>query len=229
MDVLDSFLNSKNISWQQDTLMKLKAFYRSRFCNILARCINFIPACIYFSPKKILIKHFRIIYFACQRFVILNEIIKNYNNLGVLSLDADSLINKALPNFSRYKKYDISIAKSSCAYVFMAGVIWMPHSGRRSNFLDYLSKKINNKFSHGQLYWGLDQDLLTKIVPKFKWQNLEPSLRCFDFFKESSIWLAKGTTKHSKIFMKQYDKRNAENERDWERDKARIMRAAYKR
>ena len=35
------------------------------------------------------------------------------------------------------------------------------------------------------------------------------------------IGLAKGK--------KQYDKRNAEKERDWERDKARIMRAANKK
>lgn len=206
-DVLSNFLKSKNISWQEDILLKLKAHHRSTLSKILAVCIKVMPAFIYIAPKNILIKHFKVIYFSCQRFIVLNELIamKYYSDFNFLALDADSLINKTLPDFLRYKQDDISVCKrKSYAQAFLAGIIYMPHCGRRDIFLDCLSKKLNSAFSSGYLIWGLDQIILHKIIPKFKWQNLEQNLRCFSFRDDSIIWMAKGKTKDLKIFNKKF-------------------------
>jgi len=202
------FLSTDNKEYQQKTLLLLKKMYGIRFCNVLSKLLIWFSFLIYLSPKKILIKHFKNIYFSCNRFVILNDLV-NYKYLkskNILSLDADSLINKKLPNFKSYKKNDMSLIWRSHPdhkyQPFLASNIYLPSGGMRRQFLNLYAITILKSFSTYEVNWGLDQIILGLLVPKYNWKQLEPSLCSLDFDEDAYIWSAKGKRKHNEKFLR---------------------------
>jgi len=197
-----SFMKNTDKSFQIKTLLTLKSNFKVRFSNILAKLIPFFGILVKLSPRKPLIKHFKCIYFACQRFIVLNQLLNKINKkIDILAIDADSLINKKLPNFHDYKKCDIALLKRTDAtQPFLAGIMYLPHQGKRLLFIDEYSRLILKSLIGFKINWGLDQETLSNVVPKYAFKKINSKLCDLDFKKKSFIWISKGNTKHSNKF-----------------------------
>ena len=119
-----------------------------------------------------------------------------------LFLDADCYINKKLPNFQNHKNNDLSLFyRPHKNQQFLAGNIYFPYTGNRLHFLNSYSEAMQKQFETLEISWGLDQIILNNLVPKYKWKKLKPKLCSFDFSSNAYIWVPKGKTKDSEIFL----------------------------
>jgi hypothetical protein len=73
--------------------------------------------------------------------------------------------------------------------------------GRSQEFLDEYAQVLKINLEKDYIYWGLDQDVLDTIVPKYASGHLPMSLIDWDMHPDSVIWTAKGTRKDSPKFV----------------------------
>jgi hypothetical protein len=176
----------------------IKAHDRNRLCGVLSHLLEYYPSLSSLVPRRPLIDYLRKTYYSCQRFIILEELVKTGAIRGdIIALDADGLFNKALPADMPHRDCDIAIKhrESTGGQQFLAGSIFLPAKGRRNIFLKKLADELKLKFATHELEWGLDQFLLNNIVSMFHWENLNPALGDLDFSDDAIIWLAKGNSK----------------------------------
>jgi hypothetical protein len=69
------------------------------------------------------------------------------------------------------------------------------------NFLAEYAKVLKTNISADNLYWGIDQDVLTDLVPRYHWSNLPMEYIDWEMQDSSYIWTAKGTRKDLAIFV----------------------------
>jgi hypothetical protein len=199
----------KNPNKAKKICKTIKAHERNRLCGILSYLIDFFPSLCALIPQQALLNYILKTYYASQRFVILNELIKKATIKGdIISLDADSLFNKPIPNRNLHHNCDIAIKyrNSIGNQKFLAGAIFMPAKGKRNILLKNLADDLNKNFLMHEFEWGLDQFSLNKIVPQYEWENLNTLLCDLDFCDEAIIWLAKGNTKSDSKFQSMQNK-----------------------
>jgi len=176
----------------------IKAHDRNRLCGVLSRLMEYVPSLSALVPRHPLKDYLRKTYYSCQRFVILEELVNTGAVSGdIIALDADGLFNKGFPVDMPHKDCDIAIKHrdSTGSQQFLAGAIYLPAKGKRNIFLKNLADELKLEFARLELEWGLDQDVLNKIVPMYHWENLNPALGDLGFSAEAIIWLAKGNSK----------------------------------
>ncbi len=141
-------------------------------------------------------------YFACARFIRLAEIINSKKS--VFLMDIDAIFRKELPKLSNH--VDFYIYKNKKSDQFLAGGIYLTGSGNSFDFLQEYATMLRNEIENDYLYWSLDQDILDKIVPKYRYKELPFSMIDWNMEPNSYIWTAKGKRKELAIFINEQKK-----------------------
>lgn len=138
-------------------------------------------------------------YYACSRFIRLSQLVDGQR---FFSMDVDAVVRSPLKIISGkdFFLHHISGKKAR----FLAGGIM--GSATSKNFLDEYSKELEKYITEDRLYWGLDQDILDAIVPKFNWGQLPLDYIDWNMTSKSYVWTAKGTRKNLVIFIDEQKK-----------------------
>lgn len=132
-------------------------------------------------------------YFACARFIRLHE---QFNG-PVLAIDVDAVVRKSIPILSRdvdVHLHRIFGKKARC----LAGALYLNSHGK--DFLTAYAVALKNQIAQDYLYWGVDQDLLDRIVPLYNHGQLPKELIDWEMRDNGVIWTAKGKRKDLEIF-----------------------------
>lgn len=137
-------------------------------------------------------------YFACARFVRLNQIINQTRNF--FAIDIDAIVRKEiqLPD-TDYDFFIHHIAGRKSR--FLAGGMLFLNNHKSLEFLNQYADTLKLHIEEDHLYWSLDQDILDSIVPKFNYGNLPLAYIDWNMRPDSMIWTAKGERKNLSIFL----------------------------
>ena len=142
-------------------------------------------------------------YFACARFIRLAEIIQKTNS--AFSIDVDAIVRKSiLPLENNCDVYLHHITGKKAR--FLAGGVYLTGKEQSYNFITEYAKILSDNITNNYIYWGLDQDVLDIIVPKYKFNNLPFSFIDWEMKADSHIWTAKGTRKNLEVFINEKKK-----------------------
>lgn len=131
-------------------------------------------------------------YFACARFIRLNQIVTNQS---VFAIDVDAIVRKTLNPLQDSDLFVHRVEGKKSR--FLAGGIYCKNKKFLSDYANELERYINNDY----IYWGLDQDILEYTVPKYSWASLPYSYIDWEMKPSSHIWTAKGTRKNLSVFI----------------------------
>lgn len=141
-------------------------------------------------------------YYACARFIRLAELAKHKR---FMSMDVDAVVRQALPKLS--PEFDFYLHKITGRKArILAGGMYVHPQGRSQEFLDEYAQALRGSLEQDYIYWGLDQDILDRIVPKYASGHLPMSLIDWDMHPDSVIWTAKGTRKDLPKFVNEKKK-----------------------
>lgn len=136
-------------------------------------------------------------YYACARFVRLAELA---GSASFMSMDVDAVVRGSIPRLSQ--QHDFYLHKITGAKArILAGGMYVNSQGRSSEFLNQYAQALTASIENDYIYWGLDQDILDQIVPKYTSGDLPLSLIDWHMRPDSVIWTAKGTRKDLPQFM----------------------------
>ena len=136
-------------------------------------------------------------YYACARFIRLAEIARNRR---FMSMDVDALVRKPLPPLGTEHDFYLHKITGRKARI-LAGGMYVHPQGRSQEFLDEYARALAANLESDYIYWGLDQDILDQLVPKYASGHLPITLIDWDMHSDSVIWTAKGTRKDSPKFV----------------------------
>jgi hypothetical protein len=139
-----------------------------------------------------LIERMQKTYYACARFVRLAELFDQ--SVPVLSIDVDAVVRSSPVLLGSNCDFYIHKISGRKARMLAGGVMLNPTAGSGAFLTEYaqqLSEYLNNDY----IYWGLDQDLLDQIVPKYNHGHLPAEYIDWNMNPNSCIWTAKGTRK----------------------------------
>ncbi len=151
------------------------------------------------SGDKQIVERIQKTYYACARFIRLNEIITSPKRL--FAIDIDAVIRNS-----------ISLLKADCdLYIhknrqFLAGGIYLTGTIDSQKFLREYATCLIDSITKDDLYWTLDQDILDQLVPKYIFNELPRSLIDWEMKSDSCIWTAKGKRKELNIFKQEQQK-----------------------
>lgn len=136
-------------------------------------------------------------YYACSRFIRLAE---NFPlNSKILAIDSDAIVRNEIPELpSEYDFYIHRITGKKSR--FLAGGIYLTGSAASRKFMIDYATALRSYIDKDYLYWGVDQDVLDHIVPKYNFGNLPLQYIDWEMRPNSYIWTAKGKRKDLKIF-----------------------------
>ena len=142
-------------------------------------------------------------YFACARFIRLQQLIRQTSSL--LAIDIDAIVRNDIPLLSNiYDLYLYRIEKKDPR--FLAGAIYLSGTYNSYQFLKEYATALTKTIEQDMLYWSIDQDLLEDIVPKYHWGQMSDELIDWEMRPSGIIWTAKGTRKELDIFVNEKQK-----------------------
>lgn len=142
-------------------------------------------------------------YFACARFIRLHQIIQPTTT--VLAIDIDAIVRNYIPILSNeYDFYVHHIDGKRARY--LAGGIYLPSSNNGYAFLKEYATVLKNNIENDMLHWGIDQDILDTIIPKYRCGQLPMEYIDWNMQPNSCIWTAKGTRKELAVFVNERQK-----------------------
>lgn len=136
-------------------------------------------------------------YFACARFIRLNQLVSNQK---FFAIDIDAIVRKTLPTLADNNLFIYRVSGNKAR--FLAGGIYTDNK----MFLNEYAVELEKFLNQDHIYWGLDQDILENIVPKYQWSSLPYDLIDWEMKSSSYIWTAKGTRKNLSIFVNEKKK-----------------------
>jgi len=136
-------------------------------------------------------------YYACVRFIRLQELFSGSST--VFAADIDAVVRLAIPDLPDTKDFYIHHITGKKAR-FLAGGLWLNPTQGSKNFLQDYAQQLRSSIEQDYIYWGLDQDILDNIVPKYQWGQLPMEFIDWEMRESSFIWTAKGTRKDLEIF-----------------------------
>lgn len=141
-------------------------------------------------------------YYACARFVRLDEFLKN--NSYIIMLDTDSLVRMSFELPSNH--YDIHIfektARKHVPYKqHLASTIFYTDNLRTRQLIKDHSQLILEEFKKDSFYWFLDQETLDVAIQNYNKNSLSKKFVDFDMNIDSYIWCAKGPRKTLKNWL----------------------------
>jgi hypothetical protein len=136
-------------------------------------------------------------YYACARFVRLQELFNP--TVTTLELDIDAVVRRDIPRLEESCDFYIHHITGKKAR-FLAGGLYLTANSRSPRFLLEYADQLKQYIERDYLYWGLDQDLLDPIVPKYNHHQLPMEYIDWNMQPNSYVWTAKGTRKDLEIF-----------------------------
>jgi hypothetical protein len=140
-------------------------------------------------------------YYACARFVRLQELLKS--NSKFFAVDIDAVVRKSIPNINGVNEIYMHKIVGAKARI-LAGGLYCVNS--QNKFLTEYSNILKDHINKDNMHWGLDQDVLFDIVEKYNIGNLSKSYIDWDMRQDSIIWTAKGSRKELDIFISEQKK-----------------------
>ena len=137
-------------------------------------------------------------YFACARFVRLRQLLRPTQK--VLAIDVDAVVRKPLPELDNTFDFYIHHISGRRAR-YLAGGLYLTGQSGGYDFLTCYAGLLQQHINADQLYWGLDQDLLLDLVPRYRWSDLPMEYIDWEMQERSYLWTAKGTRKNLDIFV----------------------------
>jgi hypothetical protein len=137
-------------------------------------------------------------YFASARFIRLQQLIRPTSKL--LAIDVDAVVRKTLPELDNGRDFYIHYISGKRAR-YLAGGLYLTGNNNGYEFLKAYATLLKTNIESDDLYWGIDQDVLTDLVPKYRWGDLPMEYIDWDMQERSYIWTAKGTRKNLEIFI----------------------------
>jgi len=145
-------------------------------------------------------------YYACARFIRLNQLVMAPQNC--FAIDIDAIVRKNIPvpekDFDFYIHH-ISGKKSR----FLAGGMFFLENNQSKKYLAEYSQCLEENIKNDNIYWSLDQEVLDSIVPKYNYGQLPLAYIDWDMKKDSYIWTAKGERKSSPVFVNEKSRYNS--------------------
>lgn len=142
-------------------------------------------------------------YFACARFIRLSQIIKS--NTSLFAIDVDAIVRSHITKLSEDKDFYIHYITGKKAR-YLAGGLYLTGAEQGYKFLKEYADVLSKNISQDTLHWGIDQDVLDNIVPKYNFGNLPMSYIDWEMMPNSCIWTAKGKRKELDIFINEQQK-----------------------
>ena len=142
-------------------------------------------------------------YFASARFIRLQELIRP--NSCLFAIDIDAIVRSDLPALDSSRDFFIHHISGRKAR-YLAGGLYLTGNNRGYNFLKEYAGVLETNVVTDNLYWGIDQDVLMDLVPKYHWSNLPIEYIDWDMQERSYIWTAKGTRKDLEVFVNEKQK-----------------------
>lgn len=136
-------------------------------------------------------------YYACARFIRLAEL---FQTTPALCVDVDAVVRKSIPELGSAHNFYIHRITGRKAR-FLAGGLYLNPTDSTRQFLQEYAIQLNSYINQDHIYWGLDQDLLDPIVPKYNHGQLPSSYIDWNMQDSSYIWTAKGTRKELVAFV----------------------------
>lgn len=136
-------------------------------------------------------------YYACARFVRLAEL---YRGPGVFAVDIDAVVRSGLPTPGIDKDFYIHHISGKRSR-YLAGGLWLKGSDTACSFLSEYAAQLRDWFARDYVYWGLDQDVLDVVVPRYPHGQLSMDYIDWNMRPNSHIWTAKGTRKELSVFV----------------------------
>lgn len=144
-------------------------------------------------------------YYACARFIRLAELA---GSASFMSMDVDAVVRASIPRLGQ--EHDFYLHKITGAKArILAGGMYLHAQGRSQQFLTEYSQALKDSLASDCIYWGLDQDILDQIVPRYASGHLPITLIDWDMRPDSIIWTAKGTRKDLPKFIAEQKKYSA--------------------
>jgi len=137
-------------------------------------------------------------YFASARFVRLQQLIRPTSRL--LAIDIDAVVRKDLPALDNDRDFYIHYISGRRAR-YLAGGLYFTGNNNGYQFLKDYAGILKTNIESDNLYWGIDQDVLIDLVPRYRWGELPWEYIDWEMQDRSYIWTAKGTRKNLEIFV----------------------------
>jgi hypothetical protein len=141
-------------------------------------------------------------YYACTRFIRLAQL---FQSTPALCADVDAIVRKSIPMLETTCDFYIHRITGKKAR-FLAGGLFLNPTDQTRKFLQEYADQLTSYIQQDYVYWGLDQDLLDPIVPKYNFGQLPISYIDWDMRDSSYIWTAKGTRKELSTFVNEKKK-----------------------
>ena len=141
-------------------------------------------------------------YYACTRFIRLAQL---FGTTSALCADVDAVVRKPIPVLDTVHDFYIHRITGKKAR-FLAGGLYLNPTRATGQFLREYADQLESYISQDYLYWGLDQDLLDPIVPKYNCGQLPIGYIDWHMQDSSCIWTAKGTRKELAVFVNEKQK-----------------------
>jgi hypothetical protein len=139
-------------------------------------------------------------YYACARFIRLTELISP--SVSALAIDSDAIVRSTIPPLPDTRDFYIHHITGKKAR-FLAGGIYLTGSEQGYKFLKEYADILKYNINRDTLHWGIDQDVLDDIVPKYNFGNLPSAYIDWEMLPSSYVWTAKGKRKDLDIFKKE--------------------------
>jgi hypothetical protein len=137
-------------------------------------------------------------YYACARFIRLAEIFSCEH--PALCIDVDGIVRRSPPPLSKQHDFYLHKITGKKARILAGGMYLHPNASTQQ-FLSEYATLLRSKFEQDYIYWGLDQDLLDSVVPKYNHGHLPLDYIDWYMTPASYIWTAKGTRKDNAVFV----------------------------
>jgi hypothetical protein len=142
-------------------------------------------------------------YFASARFIRLQQLIRP--NTRMFAIDVDAIVRRPLPDLDNSRDFYIHYISGRKSR-YLAGGLYLTGNSNGYNFLTEYADVLKTNIANDNLYWGIDQDVLTSLVPKYHWSDLPMEYIDWEMQDCSHIWTAKGTRKDLAIFVNEKKK-----------------------
>ena len=137
-------------------------------------------------------------YFACVRFVRLRDLYDARHRM--FAMDVDAVVRARLRSPGDDRAFYIHRIHGAKAR-YLAGGIWLNAVQSNCGFLDEYAAAITSHFHDDYIYWGIDQDVLEHIVPKWNHAELPQEYIDWNMQAHSMVWTAKGNRKNNLAFL----------------------------
>jgi hypothetical protein len=153
-------------------------------------------------------------YYACMRFVRLDELITT--PVRFLEIDIDGVVRSKFQitfeddggcDFYLYEKEKRDkITGQIHKTGHLAGAILYTDKPQARQFITDMSTRLHHEISADNIYWFLDQNVLDELVPRYRRGLLPMNYIDWRMQPHSAIWTAKGKRKDLEVFKQEIAK-----------------------